>query len=174
MSRLITLLLVASFTGCGKGGDDGAPTAAKEPSWQSLASTGLEGLVPGDAKIEDEPSHHTVRIGATHWAAGLTVRSIAHTLAPKTFEEARQEIEKDSMNPLERFTKEARTADGWHFEYESGDAASKDSAESRYGLSIGRTINGEAFQCYATFLPKPADLLEMAAICRSLRAPAKP
>jgi hypothetical protein len=154
ISVISMAILATSLLGCkgDKKTDDPASGAAagqqaaasKKPAkleWKDIDHMGLKIQVPGDATVDD-----TSADAPNASIAGETINVMVSTVTvvhASDFEAAKKEIKSDP-NPFQKFTKEEKTADGWHLEYELKGMIDD---KPLYGVSIRKKIGGKEYEC---------------------------
>lgn len=119
-------------------------TAAKpaEPAGpQKLSPLPVQMDVPAGAQISDTSADApAVSISATDCSINVSTTTDAYA---SDIEGAKKEIQKDP-NPFQKFTKEEKTATGWHLEYELQAMGEK---AALYGVQVRTKIGDKEYEC---------------------------
>lgn len=149
----------------GKGGAAAAPAVKLE--YKKLGATGLEAEVPADANVDD----NTASAGfpsATIWASPTTflmgqIAADDYGMIKQSYEATKEQVQKEA-GTFKAFTKDEKTADGWHLEW-----TAESMGDQVTGILIRRVIDGKAWDCSTNSSQGAADLAKVAKICMSVR-----
>jgi hypothetical protein len=150
---LLSLALASAVVSCSKEGSGGGkPKATDLPDLGlviDVSGADLNDMTMGDQK--------TTMIRASN-----TVLSVAQGKPDKTLESV---LEDSKMYEGSKVTKQDKTADGWHAEWNNKGGMGNEN----YFLDIRRTINGKPFDCTTT-VANADQRTAAAAACATLRA----
>lgn len=151
---LFLALSLALAAGCKNkkegGAEQGGATAASpdtaakpaEPAGpQKLSPLPVQMDVPAGAQISDTSADApAVSVNATDCSINVSTTTDAYA---SDIEGAKKEIQKDP-NPFQKFTKEEKTATGWHLEYELQAMGEK---AALYGVQVRTKIGDKEYEC---------------------------
>ncbi|MCA9688008.1 MAG: hypothetical protein KC636_00250 [Myxococcales bacterium] len=127
----------------GEEAKEAAPAPAAK-AWKQFNEMKVQIEVPGDANLEENKMDDWN--GSANWgdyAHQLDVSTVTEAY-PSDFDAAKKSIEGDP-NPFQKFTKEEKTDDGWHLEYEL--KSMMDPNRTLYGVQIRKTIGEKQYEC---------------------------
>lgn len=152
-AALFVALSLALSAGCkndkegaaGQGGPTSSGGAAVKPAEpagpQKLTPLPIQMDVPAGAQISDTSvDAPAVSVAANECSTSVSTTTEAYA---SDIEAAKRQLQKDP-NPFQKFTKEEKTATGWHLEYELQSAMDK---AALYGVQIRTKIGDKEYEC---------------------------
>ena len=120
----------------------GAAAKPAEPAGpQKLTPLPIQMDLPAGATVADTSvDAPAVSVSANDCSTSVSTTTDAYA---SDIDRARKEIQKDP-NPFQKFTKEEKTATGWHLEYELQSAMDK---VALYGVQVRTKIGDKEYEC---------------------------
>lgn len=178
LSTIAALTLLA--TACGGKKDEGGGAAkpteggkakaaapAVKLEYKKLGATGLEAEVPTDANVDD----NTANAGfpaVTIWASPTTflmgqIAADDYGMIKESYDATKEQVQKEA-GTFKAFTKDEKTADGWHLEW-----TAESMGDQVTGILIRRVVDGKAWDCSTNSSNGAEELAKVAKICMSVR-----
>jgi hypothetical protein len=143
----IAMACVLVLGGCGKRERGEAPaqkpSAAASKIWKPLPKMAMQVELPDDMQVMDTSADAPgYSVSNNDCKADLNILPPAW---PSTYEAEKADIEQDPGTKFKAFTKDTKTADGYHLEFDV--ESTMESGKQLYGYEIRRRVAGKDIIC---------------------------